>query len=250
MAKLFDWVKQTVASAPGTGVVTLGAAVATYTTFANAGIQNGETVYYTIVDGNNRERGIGTYSSTGPTLTRTWIQAKIENGVYSDNPGTGLDLSATAIVGCSPVAATHNSNGCSLSISANQSIPNGVTTNILWDVENLDTHGFHNLVTNTDRMTIPSGKGIRRIKLIASFVFSANATGERAASIFNSSGVAIAGHNIPPGLTANKAVGTVNSGEVSVSEGDYFVLGVFQSSGGALNLETGLQTWFKLEVVE
>ena len=58
-------------SSPGTGAVTLLGAVTGYQTFAVIG--NGNTTYYCIADqsGANWEVGIGTYSTTGPTLTRT-----------------------------------------------------------------------------------------------------------------------------------------------------------------------------------
>lgn len=69
---LADRVQET-ASAPGTGSVTLLGAVTGYQTFAVIG--NGNTTYYTIADqgGANWEVGIGTYSTTGPTLARTTV---------------------------------------------------------------------------------------------------------------------------------------------------------------------------------
>jgi len=69
---LADRVQET-ASAPGTGSVTLLGAVTGYQTFAVIG--NGNTTFYTIADqgGSNWEVGIGTYSTTGPTLARTTV---------------------------------------------------------------------------------------------------------------------------------------------------------------------------------
>ena len=61
------------ASAPGTGTVTLLGAVTGYQSFATIG--NGNTTYYTIADvgGNNWEVGIGTYTSSGTTLSRDTV---------------------------------------------------------------------------------------------------------------------------------------------------------------------------------
>ena len=68
---LSDRVQET-ANSPGTGAVTLLGAVTGYQTFAT-GVGNGNTCYYCIADqgGSLWEVGIGTYSSSGNTLTRT-----------------------------------------------------------------------------------------------------------------------------------------------------------------------------------
>jgi len=69
------------AAAPGTGAVTLLGAVTGYQTFS-AAIGNGNTCYYTIADqsGANWEVGIGTYSSSGNTLTRTTVLSSSNAG--------------------------------------------------------------------------------------------------------------------------------------------------------------------------
>jgi hypothetical protein len=67
---LFDRVQETTTTT-GTGSVTLGGAVPGFQSFAVVG--NGNTCYYTIVDGTAWEVGIGTYSTTGPTLARTTV---------------------------------------------------------------------------------------------------------------------------------------------------------------------------------
>jgi len=76
---LADRVQET-ASAPGTGSVTLLGAVTGYQTFAVIG--NGNTTFYTIADqgGSNWEVGVGTYSTTGPTLARTTVLASSNGG--------------------------------------------------------------------------------------------------------------------------------------------------------------------------
>jgi hypothetical protein len=67
---LADRVQETTTTT-GTGSLTLAGAVAGYQTFAVVG--NGNTCYYTIVDGSAWEVGVGTYSTSGPTLARTTV---------------------------------------------------------------------------------------------------------------------------------------------------------------------------------
>jgi hypothetical protein len=90
MAKLYNLARMTTATT-GTGTITLGSAVASYVTFAAAGAQNGETVTYAIVDGNNREVGRGVYTSSGTTLTRATI-------LESTNSNLAINLSGNAEV--------------------------------------------------------------------------------------------------------------------------------------------------------
>ena len=76
---LADRVQETTTTT-GTGSVTLGGAVLGYQSFAIVG--NGNTTFYTIADqgGANWEVGIGTYSTTGPTLARTTVLASSNSG--------------------------------------------------------------------------------------------------------------------------------------------------------------------------
>lgn len=62
-----------VSGTPGTGTITLGAAVAGFRSFAAAGVANGDVVNYVAEDGTAWEYGRGTYTVTGTTLSRTLI---------------------------------------------------------------------------------------------------------------------------------------------------------------------------------
>ena len=77
---LKDRVLETCTS-PGTGAVTLLGAVTGYQTFSSA-IGNANTCYYTIADQNgaNWEVGIGTYATSGNTLTRTTVLSSSNAG--------------------------------------------------------------------------------------------------------------------------------------------------------------------------
>ena len=65
-----DRIKET-SSTTGQSDLTLTGAVDGFRTFADIG--NNNTTYYAIVDGNNFEVGLGTYSTSGPTLARTTV---------------------------------------------------------------------------------------------------------------------------------------------------------------------------------
>ena len=76
---LADRVKETTTTA-GTGTVTLAGAVSGFQSFSAVG--NGNTTYYTIADqtGTNWEVGIGTYTSSGTTLSRDTVLASSNSG--------------------------------------------------------------------------------------------------------------------------------------------------------------------------
>jgi hypothetical protein len=89
MVKLVNRAKMTTATT-GTGTITLGSASDGYQTFAAAGVSNGDTVRYTIEDGNAWEIGTGTYTASGTTLSRTVSE--------SSNSDNALNLSGNAVV--------------------------------------------------------------------------------------------------------------------------------------------------------
>jgi hypothetical protein len=96
MAQLYDLAKVTTTTV-GTGTITLGTAISGYLTFALAGVQNGDTVFYGIRDGASSEVGTGVYTTAGTTLTRSVIK--------STNSNSAISLSGTAEVYITVIAS-------------------------------------------------------------------------------------------------------------------------------------------------
>lgn len=86
--QLLDRVLQT-GTANTTVSFTLSGSVTGYQGFS--ALTNGNTTYYAATDGTNWETGLGTYSSTGPTLTRTTV-------FQSSNSNTAVTFSGTVTV--------------------------------------------------------------------------------------------------------------------------------------------------------
>ena len=94
-ALLLDFVSMTVASAPGTGTVSLGVATPGGSlSFASAGAINGATYRYQIIDGSNREICYGVYNSSGPSIGRNTVVASV-NGAMQVTP---ITASANAVI--------------------------------------------------------------------------------------------------------------------------------------------------------
>jgi|TARA_R110000822_G_scaffold31308_2_gene90579 hypothetical protein len=73
----------------GTGTITLGSAESGYQTFADAGLVDANVVRYVIEDGTDWEIGLGTYTASGTTLSRTLDES---------STGSLLDLTGAAVV--------------------------------------------------------------------------------------------------------------------------------------------------------
>lgn len=135
---LADRVKETTTTT-GTGTVTLGGAVTGYQSFATIG--NGNVTYYVIAGQGTSEWevGIGTYTSSGTTLSRTTVLA-------SSNAGSLVSFSA----GTKDVFVTYPSSKSVYLDSANYNTASAPQLNA--------TNGLvMNSATISTSVVIPSG---------------------------------------------------------------------------------------------
>jgi hypothetical protein len=119
-----DRVKETTTTT-GTGTYTLAGAVAGFQSFGVIG--NGNTTYYSITDGTNWEVGLGTYTSSGTTLSRdsifessntgsavNWgagpkdifVTYPAERSVYLNGAGSAVDLLDIGTLGAGTINVT------------------------------------------------------------------------------------------------------------------------------------------------
>jgi hypothetical protein len=106
-AKLYNLARMTTPST-GTGTLALGAAVPSFLSFAQADVQDGDTVTYAIEDGLNREIGRGVYSAASGTLTRAVL--KSTNGDAPINLSGAAQVFITAAKEDFPIAAAGTAN--------------------------------------------------------------------------------------------------------------------------------------------
>jgi len=116
----------------GTGTITLAGAVSGFQSFSAIG--DGNTTFYSIVGGTQWELGIGTYTSSGTTLSRDTI-------LESSNSGSAVDLSAgTKSVFCTyPAERSVYVDGSSITpgVSATLPVANGGTGAATLDANNV-----------------------------------------------------------------------------------------------------------------
>lgn len=125
--------------------------------------------------------------------------------------------------------------GCTLSTTAGQSISNSTITAVTFGSEDIDTDGFHSTVTNTDRITIPSGKGGKYL-IYGQVRYDTNSTGRRVVYIQLNNTTDIAVGEDTPGASTKTTIKT--SIIYSLAVGDYIRLNTFQTQGTTQSLLT------------
>lgn len=146
---------------------------------------------------------------------------------YGSGPATmGQTLVADGLGG----ALFRTNSSCSLTNSANQSIPTGTWTSITFDTERFDTDTMHEGVTHSSRLTCNTagiyicGGGWEIATSTASFYVRVFLNGATT--------VAFTQQN------SSVAQNVMCTGMVQLAAGDYIELQAFQTSGGNLNSQT------------
>lgn len=94
-------VRQKVTSS-GVGAIVLGAAASASTTVGST-FSDGDKIFYSLIEGNNRETGQGTYNSGPNTITRDFIfEIVTDEAGYDNEPAAGIELTGSAEVTVSP----------------------------------------------------------------------------------------------------------------------------------------------------
>jgi hypothetical protein len=159
----------------GTGTLTLTGATAGFQTFAAVG--DASTTYYAILNGNNWEVGLGTYTASGTTLSRDTV-------LSSSNAGAALNLSGGSDVFCtypSEKAVFLNSSdvieGTNIVVEGNIA-DNAVTADKLADSINAEIAANTAKVTNATHTGDVTGATVLTIEDNAVNATKLNVTGD------------------------------------------------------------------------
>lgn len=151
--------------------------------------------------------------------------------------GQVLTVSAGAPAWATPASGS-TFVGCSLYKSANVSIANATDTTVTFNSENYDTDGFHDTTTNSERITIPAGKGGKYL-ITAKITYASNTTGIRGIYLYKNAAVFLTYNS--GNLQVSGECNVLLSYVVNLVATDYVYFQTYQNSGGALNLNGGLE---------
>jgi hypothetical protein len=136
---------------------------------------------------------------------------------------------------------------CILRRSTNLTVATAVQTAVPWDVEDLDTHGWHSTSVNTSRIT-PTVAGWIRFSGQITYGAAAGGPGRRALQFRRNGTTAHWGELIPGLAAANLA--PFASRDISMNgTTDYIELVAFQDSGSSITTADLTNTFLTAEFV-
>ncbi len=119
--------------------------------------------------------------------------------------------------------------------STTQSLANNSWDPLSLDTDGVDVGAMHSTVTNTSRITIPTGQG-GYYAIVAQVGFALNSTGIRGVGI-RLNGSSILHSQIFPAYNTGAELHTIQASfHHTAAAGDYYEVVAFQTSGGALNV--------------
>jgi hypothetical protein len=148
------------------------------------------------------------------------------------------------------LGATNVGSPTSIASASTQNIPDGVSTALAFDAVTGTagaTQAADGAVVRA-RMVVPAN--VSRVRIQVNLQWAASSTGIRQV-LLRKNGLNITGG--PLLRSSASSAGTTgmsfSSAPLTVAEGDYFTIEVFQSSGGALAISTGPNSWMSFEVL-
>ena len=136
-------------------------------------------------------------------------------------------VEATGLKWAAPAAATPTFVGCKATQVSAWSIANGTNNVFAFPNEEFDTDGFHSTVTNTGRLTIPSGKGGY---YLFTFTIGQETTAGQIEFYFRKNGSNLARFDSDDLTSYSHNFTTFQN----VADGDYFEVTVSNMTGGAV----------------
>lgn len=125
--------------------------------------------------------------------------------------------------------------------TGNQALGAGTPTMVSFDNEVVDTDGWHDNSTNNSRLTIPSGLGITRVKLVASLRSTSNVNTPYVVQIKKNGAVA---EGMPVFCSSFTGRMSLASAIVEVTDGDYFEIEALTTSAQTIAINDS--TWFAI----
>jgi hypothetical protein len=137
--------------------------------------------------------------------------------------------------------ATPSFVGVSLQKTGDVTIANNTYTALLWDTENFDTDAFHSTVTNTSRITIPSGKG-GKYQINAQVRWDDNTTNSREIELRKNNTLVKTAYIAPSAVYPSNMMSVI----IELVATDYLEIFARQDSGGTRTLYySGTQGFFQ-----
>lgn len=138
--------------------------------------------------------------------------------------------------------------GCSLKQTSTQQVNTGTSDMLEWDAEEYDTDGFHSIVTNNTRMTIPAGSNIT--KVIVGGAFRGSVWGAGKIGVWKNGGVVQGGPELRVAATGLEGQFAIVSAPMECSPGDYFEIRATNDEASNKTTVVDGRTYAFLQVVE